>query len=126
MCGIVVVGLEQSVRNMLVSLKAVSQLQDSSIRDRHWQQLMTMTGVRFTMDEHTTLADLLALELHNFEDQVTEIVDKARKEMGMEKVLTSLAVLNCVSHRAPVDVTFCLFIDLARAGSDVGVDGVRT
>ena len=87
---------------------------------------MTMTGVRFTMDEHTTLADLLALELHNFEDQVTEIVDKARKEMGMEKVLMSLPVLNCVSHRAPVDVTFCLFIDLARAGSDVGIDGVRT
>ena len=74
------------MRNMLVSLKAVSQLQDSSIRDRHWQQLMTMTGVRFTMDEQTTLADLLALELHNFEDEVTEIVDKARKEMGMEKV----------------------------------------
>ena len=69
---------------MLVPLNAVSQLLDSLIRDRHWQQLMTVTGVRFTMDEQTTLADLLALELHNLEDEVTEIVDKAMKEMGMK------------------------------------------
>ena len=38
------------------------------------------------MDEDTTLADLLKLNLHNFEDEVRGIVDKAVKEMGMEKV----------------------------------------
>ena len=38
------------------------------------------------MDDDTTLADLLALNLHNYEEQVQEIVDKATKEMGMEKV----------------------------------------
>ena len=40
------------------------------------------------MDDDTTLADLLALNLHNYEDQVLEIVDKATKEMAMEKVFT--------------------------------------
>ena len=44
--------------------------------------------VRFVMDDDTTLADLLALNLHNYEDQVLEIVDKATKEMAMEKVFT--------------------------------------
>ena len=44
------------------------------------------------MDENTNLADLLALNLHNFEDEVMGIVDKAVKEMSMEKVLTELAV----------------------------------
>ena len=39
------------------------------------------------MDEQTTLADLLALNLHEFEDEVKNIVDKAVKEMSMEKVL---------------------------------------
>ena len=39
------------------------------------------------MDENTTLADLLALNLHEFEDEVKNIVDKAVKEMSMEKVL---------------------------------------
>lgn len=38
------------------------------------------------MDENTTLADLLNLNLHKFEDEVRGIVDKSVKEMGMEKV----------------------------------------
>lgn len=42
--------------------------------------------VKFTMDDSTTFSDLLKLNLHNFEDEVKEIVDKAVKEMGMEKV----------------------------------------
>ena len=44
--------------------------------------------VKFTMDEGTTLADLLSLNLHEFEDEVRNIVDKAVKEMSMEKVST--------------------------------------
>lgn len=48
--------------------------------------------VRFVMDESTTLADLLSLNLHNFEDEVRGIVDKAVKEMSMEKVLKELDV----------------------------------
>lgn len=44
------------------------------------------------MDESTTLADLLSLNLHNFEDEVRGIVDKAVKEMSMEKVLKELDV----------------------------------
>lgn len=42
--------------------------------------------VKFTMSEDTTLADLLQLNLHQFEDEVRGIVDKAVKESGMEKV----------------------------------------
>lgn len=46
--------------------------------------------VKFVMDENTTLADLLNLNLHNYEDEVRNIVDKAVKEMSMEKVLKEL------------------------------------
>jgi len=38
------------------------------------------------MSKDTTLADLLQLNLHKFEDEVRGIVDKAVKESGMEKV----------------------------------------
>lgn len=38
------------------------------------------------MSENTTLADLLQLNLHKFEEEVRGIVDKATKEAGMEKV----------------------------------------
>jgi dynein heavy chain len=44
------------------------------------------------MDDKTTLSDLLSLNLHNYEDEVRGIVDKAVKEMSMEKVLKELNV----------------------------------
>uniref|UniRef100_A0A7M4EWH0 Dynein axonemal heavy chain 9 n=1 Tax=Crocodylus porosus TaxID=8502 RepID=A0A7M4EWH0_CROPO len=84
------VGLDNRVKNTLTSLRAVAELQNLAIRERHWNQLMQATGVKFTMDADTTLADLLQLNLHNFEDQVRSIVDKAVKEMSMEKVLKEL------------------------------------
>lgn len=40
--------------------------------------------------QETSLADLLQLNLHLFEEDVKGIVDKAVKEMGMEKVLSEL------------------------------------
>lgn len=83
-------GLEGLVKNTLTSLRAVAELQNPAIRPRHWGQLMAATAVQFTMDQDTTLADLLNLNLHCFEDDVRAIVDRAVKEMGMEKVLSDL------------------------------------
>ncbi|XP_056325895.1 dynein heavy chain 9, axonemal [Danio aesculapii] len=83
-------GLDGTVKNTLTSLRAVAELQNPAIRLRHWQQLMAATGVQFNMDQDTTLADLLRLNLHHFEEEVRGIVDRAVKEMGMEKVLSEL------------------------------------
>ncbi|NWI40584.1 DYH17 protein, partial [Picathartes gymnocephalus] len=83
-------GLDSSMKNMMTSLRAVSELQNPAIRDRHWQELVQTTKVEFTMSEDTTLADLLQLNLHKFEEEVRGIVDKASKEAGMEKVLNAL------------------------------------
>jgi len=46
--------------------------------------------VKFVLNDKTTLSDLLSLNLHKFEDEVKNIVDKAVKEMSMEKVLKEL------------------------------------
>ena len=43
--------------------------------------------VKFVMSDETTLAELLALNLHEVEDDVRNIVDKATKELSMEKTL---------------------------------------
>ncbi|XP_061866833.1 dynein axonemal heavy chain 17 isoform X5 [Colius striatus] len=83
-------GLDNSVKNMMTSLRAVNELQNPAIRDRHWQELTRETEVTFTMSKDTTLADLLQLNLHKFEDEVRGIVDKAVKEAAMEKVLNAL------------------------------------
>ncbi|ESO12478.1 hypothetical protein HELRODRAFT_155577 [Helobdella robusta] len=86
----VFIGLDNTIKNMTTSLTAVNQLQNSAIRERHWMQLMRATGVRFTFDDKTTLSDLLSLKLHNFEDEVKNIVDKSVKELSMEKMLNSI------------------------------------
>ena len=39
--------LEATVKNMLTSLRAVGELQNPAIRERHWHQLMTSTKVTF-------------------------------------------------------------------------------
>ena len=38
------------------------------------------------MTDSTTLEDLLALRLHLYEEEVRSVVDKAVKEMAIEKV----------------------------------------
>ncbi|XP_018562388.1 dynein beta chain, ciliary-like [Anoplophora glabripennis] len=96
----VYIQLEASIKNMLTSLRAVTELQNPAIRERHWTQLMQATKVdkrlppyytvRFVMSDDTTLSDLLALNLHEYEEEVKNIVDKAVKEMAMEKVLKEL------------------------------------
>lgn len=85
-------GAESAVKNMLTSLRAIGELQNPAIRDRHWEQLVQVVKVRFVMSDTTTFADLLALNLHNFEDEVHNIVDKACKELAMEKMIKDLEV----------------------------------
>lgn len=43
--------------------------------------------MEFTVTDNTTMEDLLALKLHLLEDEVRSIVDKAVKELAIEKVL---------------------------------------
>lgn len=39
------ISLEVSVKNMLTSLRAVGELQNPAIKERHWTELMTTTKV---------------------------------------------------------------------------------
>ena len=38
-------GMDSTVKNMVTSLRAVGELQNQAIRDRHWEQLMQATKV---------------------------------------------------------------------------------
>eukprot|EP00163_Fabomonas_tropica_P031151 TRINITY_DN730_c1_g2_i2.p1 TRINITY_DN730_c1_g2~~TRINITY_DN730_c1_g2_i2.p1 ORF type:complete len:4514 (+),score=1634.66 TRINITY_DN730_c1_g2_i2:234-13775(+) len=84
------VGLESYVKNFLTTLPLVQELRSPAMRSRHWKQLMTLTGVKFTITQDFKLSDLLDLNLHNFSDDVDTIVDRASKEEKMEKQLAEL------------------------------------
>ncbi|KAJ3364693.1 hypothetical protein GGF32_001332 [Allomyces javanicus] len=83
-------GLDQMVKDMITSLRAVGELRSSAIRDRHWKQLMKTTGVSFVLTNDLKFQDLLSLQLHKYEDDVKAIVDRATKELSMEKVINDL------------------------------------
>ncbi|KAJ3128700.1 hypothetical protein HK098_003691 [Nowakowskiella sp. JEL0407] len=84
-------GLDQMVKDMITSLRAVGELRSNAIRERHWKQLMKTTGVTFVLTKDMKFQDLLSLQLHKYEDDVKVIVDRATKELAMEKVLNDLS-----------------------------------
>jgi len=53
--------LEATVKNMLTSLRAVGELQNPAIRERHWQQLMKSTKV---MIQHNLMLCFYYTECH--------------------------------------------------------------
>lgn len=43
-------GIENTVKNVMTSLRAITELQNPAIRERHWQQLMQATGVNLLVE----------------------------------------------------------------------------
>ena len=60
------------------------------------------------MSEETNLSDLLALNLHKFEDEVRNIVDKATKELSMEKTLKVCMATCCMNTILQVLMSFSM------------------
>lgn len=83
---------ENTLKNLMTSLRAITELQNPAIRDRHWSELIDTTHVKIEINEDTTLANLVNLNLHNFEEDIKNIVDKSVKEGAMEKVLRDLEI----------------------------------
>jgi dynein heavy chain len=91
----VYLGIDGLVKNFLVSVPAVSELKSPAMRQRHWDKLMEITGATLPVNDgkfapEFCLADLLALQLHKFVDDVGEVVDQANKEDKMEITLKKL------------------------------------
>ncbi|GAB0093903.1 hypothetical protein DMENIID0001_090950 [Sergentomyia squamirostris] len=94
--------VEMILKNLVTSMRAITELQNPAIRERHWIELMKATKlldiykledlIEFRTNEATTLEGLLNLNLHNHEEEVKNIVDKSVKEMQMEKTLSDLDV----------------------------------
>lgn len=81
---------EADLKNLMTSLRAVNELQNPALRERHWLELKRLTKIQIKMDSSMTLDDLLALNLYQYEDDVKNTVDKAVKEMAMEKQLKDI------------------------------------
>ncbi|XP_054720541.1 dynein axonemal heavy chain 11-like [Uloborus diversus] len=82
--------LQDTIKNILVALRAIHQLRNPAIKERHWTQLSAATQVPLSVTEETPLRELLSLELHRFEDVVEGMVERASKELATERILADL------------------------------------
>ena len=62
-------GMDLELKNIMTSIPLVSDLRSPAMRERHWKLLMEATQKSFVMDANFKLGDLLALQLHLFEEQ---------------------------------------------------------
>jgi dynein heavy chain len=82
--------LQDEVKKMATVLPLVNDLHSDTMRDRHWKQIMVVTGKSFEKGPEFCFKDLLDLELHNFADDVSETVDQSAKEAKIDKKLTQI------------------------------------
>ena len=80
-------------------LPVFTELQKPSIKQRHWDAIMEVTGKEIDLDpEKMTLETLLELELHNFQEDMEEITDGADKEQTVQVRGWSVPVTNTVDQ----------------------------
>ena len=84
-------GLLKVMSEMAIDLPLIQDLRDDAMRERHWQKLMATCGKSFILDDKLQLESLLVLNLHNFQDGVSEVVEQARAEIKLEAQLKKIA-----------------------------------
>jgi dynein heavy chain len=86
-------GLEEEVKNMATALPLCAELRNPAMRDRHWKLLLQTTKYQGHIDPEAddfTLERLIEMGLHRFAEDVSNIVEKASKELSIEKALTKI------------------------------------
>jgi len=73
-------------------LPLISQLHSKFMMERHWKKLMKITKKEIAFSSAKfCLTDLIVLNLFNFSEEVTELVDGAQKEDKIERKLNTIA-----------------------------------
>ncbi|KAL0236998.1 hypothetical protein PCE1_000395 [Barthelona sp. PCE] len=83
-------GLDNDIKTFISSLPLISDLKQDSMRQRHWKQIVQVTGVSFSISDEFTLRDMLSLNLGKYSEEVEEIVVRSKKELQMESNLSSM------------------------------------
>lgn len=85
---------DRTIEGFLNSLPLMADLKSDALRKRHWDQLMRVTGQQFDMDPKTfTLANMFAMQLHNFREEISGITSAAVKELTIEQELQKVAAV---------------------------------
>ncbi|XP_037943923.1 dynein beta chain, ciliary-like [Teleopsis dalmanni] len=88
------------LKDLVASLRAITELQNPAITERHWMGLMQLTKMTkqyksdyllsFKTNADTTLKVLFELKIHQHEEDIKNTVDRAIKEMTVNKILDEI------------------------------------
>ncbi|GMF23629.1 unnamed protein product [Phytophthora lilii] len=100
------VEVEKQILSFKESIPLIQSLKNEAMKPRHWEELMTVTQVRFDMNLKTfTLGNLFAMKLHRFSSEIGEIVNAAMQEQKIEQEILKIedswskAVLELVKYK---------------------------
>ena len=81
--------LKQKIDDFTQVLPLVSELCKPSVRPRHWDQLIEITGrdLPYRTPENFSLAELLKADLLKYSEDVEDIGDAADKQLKIENEL---------------------------------------
>ena len=83
--------VEKCILRFQDSIPLIQSLKNDCMKPRHWEELMKVTGVKFEMNPKTfTLQNLFSMHLHNFADDIGEIVNSAMQEHKIEVELKKI------------------------------------
>lgn len=82
--------LEGALTDLMTSLRVLTAIQNPAIKERHIDELRGVVGYYFEINENTTFNDLVKVKLYLYEEAVRDLVDKAIKELAIEKNLMEI------------------------------------
>jgi dynein heavy chain len=85
------VAVEAKIIGFKDSIPLIASLKNDAMKKRHWDKMMTLTGVTFDMNPKTfTLENLFAMELYKYGEDIEEVVTESMQEGKIENELKSV------------------------------------
>ena len=86
--------VENKLANFQEALPLIINLKNDAMKPRHWLKLMEVTKVTFDSSlKSLTLANIFAMELFRFTQQIEEIISEATNELKIETELNKVEML---------------------------------
>jgi dynein heavy chain len=83
-------GIDAAMKTFSSLMPLVTQLRSPAMRKHHWKELMRLCGTEFEIGPDFTLQSMIDLQLHKLSDEVSDIVERAGKELIIEKFLKDI------------------------------------
>eukprot|EP00003_Mantamonas_plastica_P006669 TRINITY_DN1548_c0_g2_i8.p1 TRINITY_DN1548_c0_g2~~TRINITY_DN1548_c0_g2_i8.p1 ORF type:complete len:4445 (-),score=1771.15 TRINITY_DN1548_c0_g2_i8:52-13386(-) len=83
-------GLHKQIIKMATALPLISSLRSPELADRHWKQIMKVTGKRIEVTDSMLLQDMFDMNLDEHQEDIVGIVERAKNEFKIQQQLDAI------------------------------------